>query len=270
MPSYLSAVLRPRQHAKHAKPSRALPALAAGGLTLALAATDVALTSTAASAAAPDAAWDRLAACESGGNWAINTGNGYYGGLQFNAATWRGVGGVGLPHQASRQQQIAAANRLHDARGFQPWPACSRKLGLRGNGGAVAAAPAPAPAAAPAPAPAPVAAPAPAAAPAVAVPPAPGVALQAPARASRSRSVTTALAFSGRTMSTADRRTFRADVRDWQQQMRNRGWRISVDGLFGPQSAAIAARFAAQKGLTTAPGTVDAPAFAAAWTAPTR
>jgi hypothetical protein len=138
VPSILSAVLRPRQHAKHAKPSRALPALAAGGLTLALAATDAALTSTAASAAAPDAAWDRLAACESGGNWSINTGNGYYGGLQFNAATWRSVGGVGLPHQASREQQIAAANRLHDARGFQPWPACSRKLGLRGNGGAAA------------------------------------------------------------------------------------------------------------------------------------
>jgi peptidoglycan hydrolase-like protein with peptidoglycan-binding domain len=69
-------------------------------------------------------------------------------------------------------------------------------------------------------------------------------------------------------MSTADRRTFRADVRDWQQQMRNRGWRISVDGLFGPQSAAVAARFAALKGLATAPGTVDAAAFGAAWTAP--
>ena len=52
--------------------------------------------------------------------------------------------------------------------------------------------------------------------------------------------------------------------------MRNRGWRISVDGRFGPQSAAVAARFAAQKGLATAPGTVDAAAFAAAWTAPTR
>jgi hypothetical protein len=156
----------PRKRAKHAKLSRAVPVLAAGGLTLALAATDAALAG-AASASAPDSAWDRLAVCESGGNWAINTGNGYYGGLQFNLATWRGVGGVGYPHHASREQQIAAANRLHDARGFAPWPACSRKLGLRGDGGR-SAAPAPAPVRAPAPAPAParVATPAPAAAPA--------------------------------------------------------------------------------------------------------
>src|SRR5687768_8553280 len=51
--------------------------------------------------------WDRIAACESGGNWAINTGNGYYGGLQFSLSSWRGVGGVGLPSEASREEQIA-------------------------------------------------------------------------------------------------------------------------------------------------------------------
>ncbi|MGO1385931.1 MAG: resuscitation-promoting factor [Arachnia sp.] len=70
------------------------------------------------------AMWDRIATCESGNNWSINTGNGYYGGLQFNAATWRSVNGqdfAALPHQASREQQITVANRLYELRGTQPW-----------------------------------------------------------------------------------------------------------------------------------------------------
>ena len=75
--------------------------------------------------------WDRLAQCESGGNWAINTGNGYYGGLQFSLSSWRGVGGVGYPHQASRETQIAMGERLRASGGWGHWPACSRKLGLR-------------------------------------------------------------------------------------------------------------------------------------------
>ena len=76
--------------------------------------------------------WDDLARCESGGNWAINTGNGYYGGLQFNAQTWRAYGGTGLPHQNSKAEQIAVATRLRDANGgYGAWPSCSRKLGLR-------------------------------------------------------------------------------------------------------------------------------------------
>ena len=77
--------------------------------------------------------WDQLAQCESGGNWAINTGNGYYGGLQFNLATWQSYGGgefAAYPHEATREQQIIIAERLHAARGFQPWPACRVKLGL--------------------------------------------------------------------------------------------------------------------------------------------
>jgi uncharacterized protein YabE (DUF348 family) len=76
--------------------------------------------------------WDRLAQCESGGNWAINTGNGYYGGLQFNINTWRAYGGTGYPHQQSRETQIAVATRLRDANGgsYGSWPACAEKLGL--------------------------------------------------------------------------------------------------------------------------------------------
>ncbi len=75
--------------------------------------------------------WDQLAQCESGGNWAINTGNGYYGGLQFDASTWHSYGGSGLPHQNSREEQIRIATKVRDARGgYGAWPACSQSLGL--------------------------------------------------------------------------------------------------------------------------------------------
>ena len=77
------------------------------------------------------AVWDRLAECESGGNWSINTGIGYYGGLQFSLSSWRAVGGSGYPHQHSREEQIARAERLLDLQGWGAWPACTRKLGYR-------------------------------------------------------------------------------------------------------------------------------------------
>ena len=77
------------------------------------------------------ATWDRLARCESGGNWSINTGNGYYGGLQFSASTWRSVGGTGLPHEHSRETQIEMGKRLQARAGWGQWPACTRKLGYR-------------------------------------------------------------------------------------------------------------------------------------------
>jgi uncharacterized protein YabE (DUF348 family) len=78
--------------------------------------------------------WDQLAQCESGGNWAINTGNGYYGGVQFDKQTWDANGGgqyAAYPHEATREQQIAIATKVRDARGgYGAWPACSAKLGL--------------------------------------------------------------------------------------------------------------------------------------------
>ena len=80
-----------------------------------------------------DAVWDLLAQCESGGNWAINTGNGYYGGLQFSIGTWAGYGGTAYaarPDLATRVEQIAVGERLRAARGYAPWPACASKLGL--------------------------------------------------------------------------------------------------------------------------------------------
>jgi hypothetical protein len=80
---------------------------------------------------ADPATWDRLAQCEAGGNWARNSGNGYYGGLQFSAGTWRGVGGTGLPHQNTRETQIEMGRRLQARSGWGQWPACTRKLHYR-------------------------------------------------------------------------------------------------------------------------------------------
>ena len=86
------------------------------------------------------ATWDALAQCESGGNWSINTGNGFYGGLQFTQQSWNGVGMAGSPNGASREQQIQAAERLLAVQGWGAWPACSAKLGLYGKAGASATA----------------------------------------------------------------------------------------------------------------------------------
>ncbi|WP_340536842.1 transglycosylase family protein [Nocardioides sp. GXZ039] len=75
--------------------------------------------------------WDKLAQCESGGNWAINTGNGYYGGLQFSLPTWQAYGGSGLPSNNSREAQIAIAEKVRAATGgYGSWPGCAAKLGL--------------------------------------------------------------------------------------------------------------------------------------------
>ena len=82
--------------------------------------------------AAPSSVWDSVAACESGGNWSINTGNGYYGGLQFSGSTWRGYGGDGSAPDASREAQITVAQRVLAAQGWGAWPVCSRKAGATG------------------------------------------------------------------------------------------------------------------------------------------
>ncbi|WP_375423386.1 ubiquitin-like domain-containing protein [uncultured Friedmanniella sp.] len=75
--------------------------------------------------------WDRIAACESGGNWSISTGNGFYGGLQFTMSTWHAYGGSGNPANASKSAQIAVAQKVQAAQGWGAWPACTSKLGLR-------------------------------------------------------------------------------------------------------------------------------------------
>ena len=113
-----------------------------GATLVAVSAAGLALSATAANAAAPTATsgstWDALAQCESGGNWAINTGNGFSGGLQFTPQTWAGFGGTGAPENASRAQQIAVAEKVQATQGWGAWPACAAKLGLSGGGGAAA------------------------------------------------------------------------------------------------------------------------------------
>jgi hypothetical protein len=88
-----------------------------------------ALVGTAATAS-PDINWDAIAHCESHGNWSINTGNGYYGGLQFSRRTWRAYGGsrfASTADQASRDEQIAIAERVREGQGLGAWPTCGRK-----------------------------------------------------------------------------------------------------------------------------------------------
>ena len=83
------------------------------------------------SSSAGGTVWDRLAQCESSGNWSINTGNGYYGGLQFSQSSWNAAGGSGNPANASREEQIRVAENLRSMQGWGAWPSCSSQLGLR-------------------------------------------------------------------------------------------------------------------------------------------
>ena len=108
---------------------RTAAALAIGGVA-------AATVSMPAANAVDGATWDALAQCESGGNWSINTGNGFYGGLQFTQQSWNGVGMSGSPANATRAQQIEAGERLLAIQGWGAWPACSAKLGLYGKTGA--------------------------------------------------------------------------------------------------------------------------------------
>ncbi|WP_299038345.1 transglycosylase family protein [uncultured Pseudokineococcus sp.] len=92
----------------------------------------VGLTTASTASAATDATWDRLAQCESSGDWSINTGNGYYGGVQFYQPTWVGFGGQQYASRAdlaTREEQIAIAEKVLDVQGWGAWPACTARLG---------------------------------------------------------------------------------------------------------------------------------------------
>ncbi|WP_215450736.1 transglycosylase family protein [Streptomyces sp. ATCC 21386] len=94
------------------------------------------LAVTGSASAADSGVWDRIAKCESGGNWHINTGNGYYGGLQFAASTWRAYGGTAYAataDKASKSQQIAIATKVQRAQGWGAWPTCSGRAGASGS-----------------------------------------------------------------------------------------------------------------------------------------
>ncbi|MGH8889471.1 MAG: transglycosylase family protein [Acidothermaceae bacterium] len=232
------------RHAKPAPPTTAHRTVAATGVAAALALGDTMVMAGAAGSAGavtPDS-WAQLRMCESSGNYAVNTGNGYYGAYQFNLATWQGLGFTGLPSDAAPAVQDQAAQKLYAQRGWQPWPACSAKLGLvddrqasRGDVRLPLTPPASAaPSAAPS-SPAPVAAPAP-----MAKPPA------APPAAPTATSVPTATAaggWDGHYITVRDVGAVRADVTAWQTQMVADGYQIAVDGRYGPKSAAAATQF---------------------------
>lgn len=79
--------------------------------------------------AKPIAVWERVAQCESGGNWGTNTGNGFYGGLQFTLQTWRAFGGKGMPNKASKAEQIRVGEATLKGQGAGAWPVCGKFLG---------------------------------------------------------------------------------------------------------------------------------------------
>ncbi|GAA2747932.1 resuscitation-promoting factor protein RpfA [Terrabacter aerolatus] len=128
---------------KHAATKKISVKQRLAGVGIAGAATIVGGITTAGSAKAASV-WDSVAACESGGNWQINTGNGYYGGLQFSSSTWRAFGGGAYASRAdlaTKGEQIAIAQRVLASQGPGAWPVCSKRAGLtRSNGGASTAA----------------------------------------------------------------------------------------------------------------------------------
>jgi len=209
-------------------------ALATSGLAAVLFAAD-ATTGAGAASAAIDFAGIRN--CESGGNYATNTGNGYYGAYQFDLETWRSVGGTGLPSDASPAVQDALAARLADQRGTSPWPVCGRGRG--GSDAVTSSAPAPSP---------------------TTTPPAASARQPSPARVGP--------AFPGTVLTTALVGAERDDVRQWQQRMAVRGWEIAVDGRFGNQSAGVTRAFEADKGLDRDEGLVGPQVWTAAWVLP--
>ncbi|MGW3423830.1 transglycosylase family protein [Streptomyces phaeochromogenes] len=100
------------------------------------------LAATGNAAAADSGVWDRIAQCESGGNWHINTGNGFYGGLQFSAGTWSAYGGsayASTADKASKAQQIAVATKVQRGQGWGAWPTCSSRAGASGGAPATSA-----------------------------------------------------------------------------------------------------------------------------------
>lgn len=130
---------------KHRRPSKAARAVALAGVAGVAVAAPLMTAGSASAATASE--WDAVAQCESGGNWSINTGNGYYGGLQFSASTWAAYGGTAYAataDQASKSQQIEIAEKVLAGQGKGAWPSCG--VGLSGaayTGGTAESAPAP-------------------------------------------------------------------------------------------------------------------------------
>ncbi|WEO96992.1 transglycosylase family protein [Streptomyces sp. FXJ1.172] len=114
---------------KHRRPSKAVRVVALAGVTGAAVAAPLMAAGNASAATASE--WDTVAQCESGGNWSINTGNGFFGGLQFTASTWAAYGGTqyaAQANQATKAQQIAVAEKVLASQGKGAWPVCGTGL----------------------------------------------------------------------------------------------------------------------------------------------
>lgn len=112
---------------KHRKLSPAVRHIARVAVAGIAVGTPLAIAATPAQASSVN--WDAIAQCESGGNWSTNTGNGFYGGLQFTPGTWKAYGGTGSPQNASREQQIQVAERILQGQGIGAWPVCGKRGG---------------------------------------------------------------------------------------------------------------------------------------------
>ncbi|MBL7489060.1 transglycosylase family protein [Frankia sp. AgB1.9] len=166
--------------------------------------------------ASASSTWAQLRQCESGGNYSANTGNGYYGAYQFSQGTWASLGYSGLPSSAPQAVQDEAALRLAQRSGFGQWPLCGRGMGADQL--------------------------------------APGASASAVPQASRSADRTSLVAPAINTtaqlpFTTALVGQYRADVAHWQERMTAIGYPLTVDGSYGPVSAAAARQLQAAKGL---------------------
>ena len=263
------------RHAKPMPPSTLHRTAAAGGVAAALVVGESLSLAGTAGAVTPDT-WAQLRACEASGNYATNTGNGFYGAYQFDARTWHGLGYPGVASQAPPAVQDQAAQRLYQARGWEPWPSCSAKLGLvddrtadRGTQRpplAPVVVPSPSPPTAPPAAPSPPAAPVPpvvaVAAPVAVAPPVAAPVVKTPA--ATSTVVAGVTGWHGQYLTVADVSHVRADVKAWQIKMVAAGYPITVDGRYGPLSAAATTKFEAAHGLAVeSPGIVGPQVWAA-------
>jgi LysM repeat protein len=116
------------KHRKTSAASRHIARVAVAGLAVGA---PLAIAATPAQASGVN--WDAIAQCESGGNWSINTGNGFSGGLQFKDSTWKAYGGTGMAHNASRAEQIRVAENVLEGQGIGAWPVCGQKAGATGS-----------------------------------------------------------------------------------------------------------------------------------------
>ncbi len=218
---------RVRARGSHRRPTSTKSKLAVGAVGAALVGVELLGAGPASAAGSDDFA--RLRQCESGGNYSINTGNGYYGAYQFNLGTWRGLGYSGLPSSASPATQDAAAITLQAQRGWSPWPACSRKLGLYGRSSTSVST------------------------------------ASFQARTAAPARVASSSSYRGQLFTTALVSQVRSDVRAWQARMASLGYRLTVDGQYGPQSASVCVAFEKARGLDVDSGVVGPQVWGAAF-----